>query len=44
MNAKTKMALATVALCGLGLAIVGGAGCGTAKADALDVTYYYLPG
>jgi hypothetical protein len=44
MNARRKMAVAALALCGLGLALAGSAGCGTAKAEPLDVTYYYLPG
>jgi len=33
----------TAALCLLGIALLA-SGCGSAQADPLEVTYYYLPG
>jgi hypothetical protein len=39
---KTCVGLITLAL---GLAVIaGGVGCSSAKAEPLEVTYYYLPG
>ena len=43
--AKPRSAAAlTVASIGLAVVVGWSAGCGTAQAEPLDVTYYYLPG
>ena len=43
MNTRSARALAAVAVIGL-IATGALSGCTTAKAESIDLTYYYLPG